>query len=113
MGKKTLVAYTNCTPARPDRHTFDRRAKSRYRALHLHAVLTSPMKRAIWSALKKIAAAFAKVVSGIILTIVYFILITPYALVINSFHDLLNLKKKAGWEKRTPYVPTLKNTSAQ
>ncbi len=74
------------------------------------------LKRA-WNGWKKIARKIGDFNARVILTIFYFILLLPFALLIKIFTDPLEIKNKTpkGWHKRVEKddIPTLERAERQ
>ncbi|OGR56384.1 MAG: hypothetical protein A3I11_04245 [Elusimicrobia bacterium RIFCSPLOWO2_02_FULL_39_32] len=65
---------------------------------------------------KKFAFKFREFMSGVILTIFYFIIVTPHAIVLKLFLDPLEIKKSAKethWHMRKSTIESIGNISKQ
>jgi len=70
----------------------------------------------LWNRWKKISAKILDKEAGLILSILYFVLVAPFALILKTFADPLNLKSKSNsfwFEKETDNVSGLEALKRQ
>lgn len=59
----------------------------------------------LWEKWKKFAFKFGEFMSGVILTLFYFLIVTPHAILLKLFSDPLKIKKihkTNGWHDKKP-----------
>ena len=72
-----------------------------------------PFHRRLWEAWKHVARKIGLFQTWLILSVFYWIVIAPYAIVMAPFTDPLRIKKSYGWLKRETRDLTLKDASRQ
>ena len=72
--------------------------------------------KALWEGWKKFAFVFSEVMSAVVLTLFYFVFITPYAVFVKLFSDPLNIRKAlsgSGWRARATGMTSLDDARMQ
>lgn len=66
-----------------------------------------------WEKWKSFAVKIAEFISGVILTLFYFIIVTPHALILKQLSDPLAIKSKPHWKARKPVSQNLEDSRRQ
>ena len=84
---------------------------------HFEDVEKQSLPRRLWQGWKRVARKIGDFNARVILTIFYFILLMPFALLVRLFTDPLEIKKKAhkGWHPREQKddIPLLERAERQ
>lgn len=114
MGTQTLVADSNDFCFTLDWSHFSVQSRLGHRAVYLHSLLkmVSFLKK-IWDLWKKFALKFGEFMSGVFLTLFYFLIVTPHAILMKCFSDPLQLKSQPSWKPRKPESKTLEEYKHQ
>ncbi len=71
----------------------------------------------LWEGWKKFALIFGEFMSGVILTVFYFVFVTPHAVIMNWFSDPLDMKGKPGsatsWQAKKSSMRDMKDAHRQ